>query len=159
MYSVIFYILLAVIIISAMGIAFGRNKAYSLLSLFMLLITASGIHTVLNSELFGLINILFITGISALLIILFPKIKSEIEDVSLSKSNFFVIILIGLLTALISSIVSSTRWPAAEINYEMNSFILIFTKYLPLIILITAAASVILSTLSSLIRKGRAENA
>jgi NADH:ubiquinone oxidoreductase subunit 6 (subunit J) len=154
LHTVIFYILFAVIIASAFYISFGKNILSSSFSMFTLLVSASGAYVLLNSELFALINILFWVGMSALLFILFPGIRNITinDEAHLAKSHFLSIIVLGTLTALVSSLVSSTRWQVFEINYEFNSLMLIFTKYLPLIILLAVISSVIITSLSVLLK-------
>jgi NADH:ubiquinone oxidoreductase subunit 6 (subunit J) len=154
LHTVIFYTLFVVIIASAFYISFGKNILSSSFSMFTLLVSASGIYVLLNSELFALINVLFFSGIVVLLLILFPGIKNASfnDEATLPKSHFISIIVLGILTALVSSLVSSTRWQAFEMNYEFNSLMLIFTKYLPLIILLAVISSIIITSLSVLLK-------
>jgi NADH:ubiquinone oxidoreductase subunit 6 (subunit J) len=159
LYSAIFYILFIIIAVSAFYISFGRNILSTSFSMVVMLLSVSGIYVMLNAELFALINILLFTGIAVLLMILFPAIRNlSIDDeIILPKSHFFSIIILGTLTALLSSLVSSTRWKLFNVNYEFNSLLLIFTKYLPLIILIAILTSVIITSLSVILNKNTTE--
>lgn len=123
--------------------------------MFILLLSASGIYVMLNSELFALINVLFVSGVMVLLLIFFPNIMNiSVEDeIPMAKSHYLSIIIIGVIGALLTSLASSTRWPVIDINYEFNTFMLIFIKYLPVIILMAVLGSVMISSLSVLLNK------
>ncbi len=157
MYNIIFYILFVLIIASAFYISFGRNILSSAFSMFILLVTVSGIYVMLNSELFALVNILSFSLTAVLALILFPQMRSipVTEDAPLPKSHLLSVTVLGVLTALLSSLVSSTRWAVLDINYEFNSLMLIFTKYLPVIILLAVASSVIITSLGVLLSKNK----
>lgn len=158
MFTVIYYIFAVLIIGAAFYIAFGKSTINSAFSFFLLMIAVCGIFVMVNAELFALINILALFAIVSILLILFPGIgnlkDNEVE--ALPNSHLVSITVLALLTALITSLVSSTRWQLFEINYEINSLILIFTQYLPLILLIALAASVVIASIPLLLKKGRA---
>lgn len=141
------------IIAAALQAAFGRNLVSSAYSLFIMLISASGMFVLLNSELFGLLTILSITIIGIICIVALPLPKTFFDESVYPKHHFRSVSVIGILTALISSLAGGTRWEAVEINYELNSLILIFTKYLPIIILIIITISVALGSFASVMKK------
>ncbi len=66
------------------------------------------------------------------------KLFSESEG----KNNLIPVICLGFFTAIISAIPGAAKWQKFEINYDYNNFALIFTKYLPVILLIAILASV-----------------
>lgn len=160
MYNVIFYILLILILSAGIIIAFGRNNISSAFSLYILLISSSGVYVMLNSELFGLINILIVAGITILLLISFPGIRdlTFLQNTEVKSSGYISTAILGLLTALVSSLVSSTRWHSGEISYDFNSFTLIFTKYLPVIIFLAVTASVMLPLFALTVKKEAAND-
>src|SRR5688572_4349002 len=109
-------------VISAFYISFCKNITSSTLSMLILLLSASGVYVMLNSELFALINILLFSGIIVLLLIFFPNIGDILsgDEMLMPKSHYLSILVIGILSALLTSLVSSTRWPVIDINYEFN---------------------------------------
>lgn len=150
MYNIFFYILFITVILSSFYIAFGRKTLISVYSLFIFFAGISGVFALLNSELFSLLRILTAAGIILLLLILFPKIqfKEELSQYSSRAGSFPAIIIISILTALTASLVSSTRWDLKLFHYEGNTLALLFTKYLPMIILAVLSGSVILTSLN-----------
>jgi NADH:ubiquinone oxidoreductase subunit 6 (subunit J) len=147
-------------VISAFYISFGKNIISSTLNMLILLLSASGIYVMLNSELFALINILLFSGIIVVLLIFFPNIGdiSSGDEMPMPKSHYLSILVIGILSSLLTSLVSSTRWPVIDINYEFNTFMLIFIKYLPVIILMAVLGSVMISSLSVLLNRNNPTN-
>jgi len=154
-YDIIYYVFAVVIVLSALVCAFSKNIMRSAFALFLTLIAVSALYVILHSELFALVNILFISGIAIMILIFIPKIKFlfSTEESQLNKTHFISVITISLLVAIISSIVASTRWQRFEINYDVNSYTLIFSKFMPLVILVAIIASVIIFLTKFILKK------
>jgi hypothetical protein len=60
-----------------------------------------------------------------------------------------------LLTAILASIITSARWQNFAINYNTDSYELIFSKFLPLIIIAAVMGSVIVFTSRLILKKDK----
>lgn len=155
MFDTLYYIFSSIIITAALLFTFSRNILNSAFSLLLVLLGACGVYTLLNSELFAMVNILAITGISLILLIFTPHLKkiSEGEKTKLPPVHFISLIILSLLTAIVSSLLASTRWRLFEINFELNSFSMVFSKYFPLILTIVLILSVIIVSSGYILKK------
>src|SRR4030095_10244140 len=155
MYDALYYIFSAVIIIASLYLLFSKNLLNSLFAILVTLLACSGFYVLLNSELVALLNILAITILASILLGYLPYFKNllMIEEINDPKPNFTSLILISLLTAIISSLIASTRWPAPDINFEITTFALLFTKYLPVILAVIIMLSVFITCLSYMLKK------
>lgn len=128
-----------------MFIAFADKLSASLKGFVYFIACYCGLLIISNSQLISLLSSLL------LLIIFFTSylskdkiIKYLIDDsFQAVKSNFFSLLTISLLTAIITSVLGSARWQMASIDNTLNSFGLIFTRYLPFIFVITVLTSAI----------------
>jgi NADH:ubiquinone oxidoreductase subunit 6 (subunit J) len=155
MYDILYYIFSVSIISSSLFLAFSRNILNSAFALLLTLIASCGIYILLNSELFALVCILTLSGITLILLIFTPSIRTFFKEVQikLPSVHFIFIIIISLLTSIVSSLISSTRWGLFEINFDTNSFSLVFSKYFPLILTIILILSVIITSSGYLLKK------
>lgn len=155
MYDTLYYIFSVLIISAALFLTFSRNILNSTFSLLLILLGGCGVYTLLNSELFALVNILVFTGIASILLIFTPHIRRFFKEaeIKLPTVHFISIIIISLLTAIVSSLLASTRWRLFEINFEVNSFSLVFSKYFPVILAIILILSVIIVSSSYILKK------
>jgi len=69
------------------------------------------------------------------------------------RVNLFSVVMISALAAVMAGIGGSAKWKVFAINYDINSLQLIFTKYLPVLIVLALLASVVISAAGS-IRSG-----
>ncbi len=150
MYNILFYIFFVLIIAGMLITAFSKNMLNSTFSVIVILISLGGLLTLLNSVLYSLLLIIVIAFILILLSIFYPRVSLLAlgEHAEIVSYRYYLIILVSLLAAIVTSIVSSTRWQWLAINFELNSFALIFTKYLPAALILAIISSVILSTFS-----------
>jgi len=156
MYDILFYIFFFICIFSAIYIAFSSNTAKSVFAVLLLLITVRGIFVMLISELFALIGILALIMAASLILIFFPRFENFLQKGNniIPSTNFSMIIAISLLAAIVSGLLTSTRWRLFDINYEINSYILIFSKYLPAILALTFIVFIIITSLGFILKKG-----
>jgi hypothetical protein len=111
--------------------------------------------TLLNSMLYSFLFIIVTAFILILLLIFYPRVSllALREHAEIVSYRYYLIILVSLLAAIVTSIVSSTRWQFSEINFSLNLLTLLFMKYLPVILILVIISSVILSTYSYSRRK------
>src|SRR4030095_14049789 len=155
MYDSLYYIFSAIIVITSIYLTFSKNLLNSLFAVLVTLLACSGLYVLLNSELFALLNILAITIIASIMLRYIPYLKKNllVDEFNATDSNLLSSLIISLLTAVISSILASTRWPAPEINFEINSFALLFSKYLPALLAVIITFSVLFTCISYLLKK------
>lgn len=155
MYNALFYIFSGIAIAGVLTVAFSKSLTNSIYSKIIVLFSLGGIFTLLNSELISFLWIVISALILTALLMFSPKLMHL--DVNESVKNLphrtYYVVIASLTCALISSIVSSTRWTWFNINFEINSFSLLFTKYLPIVLILVILTSVILSSFSFIIRK------
>ena len=154
-YNIIFYIFAVIIIASALISTFSKSISPSIFTFFLIMTSITGFYTLLHSELFALVNILFISGTGITLLIFHNKLNITAKLVSedITKTPLVSTLIVSLMIAIISSILASTRWKSFDLNYEINTNALIFNKYLPLVILITMTTAVIISSIKFILKK------
>ncbi len=137
-----------------MYIAFIANAKNSLMSFVYLLSGICGLLIISNSQLLSLL-------ISLLLLMIFftaHLLKNIINEYLIIdyratlKTNIFSLLVISLLTAILASLLGNTRWQMINIDYSLNSFSMIFTKYIPFILAISLLFSVMIPVLFRIAR-------
>jgi NADH:ubiquinone oxidoreductase subunit 6 (subunit J) len=153
MYDIFFYTFSAVTILTGFIAAFSGSLKTSIHASLGALSGFAGLMILLNSELFSLLLLLVIIAAVSLYTIFFPKLSIFFDETgySINKSPFIYIVIAGLVTALLASLVSSTRWWAVN-DTGTNTFMLLFTKYFPVLILLIIGFSVILSSAAVLFK-------
>lgn len=156
MYDLFFYTFSALTILTGFIAAFSGSLKTAIHASLGTLSGFAGLMILLNSELFSLLLLLILITAVSLYTIFFPKLRLFFDETgdSGSKSPFIYIVIAGLVTALLASLVSSTRWWAVN-EAGTNTFMLLFTKYFPVLILLIIGFSVLLSSAAVL---SRAEN-
>ncbi|MCI0449383.1 MAG: hypothetical protein L0Y79_06305 [Chlorobi bacterium] len=159
MYDTLFYFFFAAVIVSAMYISFSENIYKTFFALLIFLISVRGIFTMLLSELFALIGLLALILLLSLILIFSSRLENLVQKVNIagSSTNFPFIIAIGLMTAIVSGLVTSTRWRLFALNYDLNTYMLIFSKYLPALLAVCFALFIIVSSLGFILKKGAAK--
>ncbi len=154
MHDILFYIFAAVILLSVMRIAFISNVKSSLKSFAYLLSGIFGLLIITNSQLFSLLICLLLLMIFFTAFLLKNKINEYliIDTGATLKTNIFPALVISLLTAILASLFGNTRWQMINIDYSLNSFTMIFTKYLPFILAISLLFSVMIPVLFRIVR-------
>jgi hypothetical protein len=128
-----------------MSIAFTYKLKTSIKGFVYFIAGYNGLLIISNSQLISLLGSLILLLIFFTSYLSKDKIIKYLIDDSYSavKTNIFSLLIISLLTAILASVLGSARWQMAGIDYALNSFGLIFTKYLPLILAITILTSAI----------------
>lgn len=85
------------------------------------------------------------------------EVFTDIADTGI-KTNIVSLLIISLLTAILASLFGNARWQKAVIDTGLNSFGLIFTKYLPLILAITVLLSVLIPVFTSIVKQSEVKN-
>ncbi len=154
-YDIIFYVLTVLIIFTSLVCAFSKDLVRSAFAVFTALIGISAIYVLLHSELFALVNMLFVSAIGLTILIFSPKINSlgAAEQAETPKTNYISTVTISLLAAIVSSLAAATRWQRFEIDYSLNSYLLIFSKFLPIVIMVVLIASVITFSLKFILKE------
>jgi NADH:ubiquinone oxidoreductase subunit 6 (subunit J) len=153
MYDLFFYIFSGVIILTAFIAAFSENLKTAIHASLGAFSGFAGLMILLNSELYSLLLLLILITAVSLYSIFFPKLSLFFDGAGhpVNKSPFIYIVIAGLVTALLASLVSSTRWWALN-DTGTNTFILLFTKYFPVLVLLLIGFSVLISSAAVLIR-------
>ncbi len=158
MFNLIFYILSAVIISSAFITAFSGRIINSVTSFIVLMASVFGLFVLLNSELFALMGLL-VLSVLLILVLIFSNTK-YVQDLIVNDHSdypkgmqFASIMVLSVLGGVSASLSSSTRWHVTWVNYSVNSFFLLFTDYLPMVLMIVFVFSVLLTSLRYILRK------
>ena len=113
-----------------------------------------GLLIISNSQLISLLGSLILLIIFFTSYLSKDKIFKYLFDDSFNavKANIFSLLTISLLTAIIASILGSARWQMSVIDYNINSFGLVFTRYLPIIFVITVLTSAIIPAMMRIMK-------
>ncbi|MEO8513906.1 MAG: hypothetical protein ABI543_10125 [Ignavibacteria bacterium] len=149
MHDIIIYIFAAITILSVLYIAFSAGVKSTLKSLAIFTPGICGLLIMTNSQLLALIFTLLILITFLISYILEDKVIKllTVDTGTFAKINIFSLLVISLLTALLTSLFGNTRWPMADIEYSLNTFGMILTKYLPFFIAISLVTSTIIPVL------------
>jgi len=154
MYDIFFYTFSAVTILTGFIAAFSGSLKTAIHASLGALSGFAGLMILLNSELYSLLLLLVLIAAVSLYTIFFPKLSlffDETGEDSVNKSPFIYIVIAGLVTALLASLVSSTRWWTVS-DAGTNTFMLLFAKYFPVLVLLIIGFSVLISSAAGLIR-------
>ncbi len=152
MYEALYYILAVLTIAFCMFTAFSEKRTAYYFVLFLFFFC--GLLVLLNSPLIALV-LMMIIFISVILLMLFEKFNPASEPAKnnpVNVKNYSFLIITGLFTAIVSSLVSSTRLPVFDIDFTKVNFSLIFAVYLPVILLMAVVISAILPFVLSAFR-------
>lgn len=151
----IFYISDLLTLSASLLIAFSYSVKNSLKYFAYFAAGFAGLMLVLNSQLYSAILILVLLIFFSAANLLRTKISGYIDytEVAQPRVNFFSVVMISALAAVLAGLGGSAKWKVFAVNYDVNSFNLIFTKYLPIFIVLALLASVIISAAGS-IRSG-----
>lgn len=155
MYDIFYYIFAAVTISMAFIAAFSGNIRIIILSSQGVLSGMAGLMILLKSELFSFVLLLTLILATTLYIIYFPKTGWLLKKAGsgMKRPPIIYVIITGLLCSLSASLASSTRWGRIFLNNDgTNSFMLLFTKYLPILVLSIIGFSILIISVGALIR-------
>ena len=154
MHDILYYIFASISIISILYIAFTVNIKSTIKGFAYFISGISGLLIITNSQLISLLFSLLLLIIFFTAYLLKDKIiKYLIVDAeSTSKTNIFSLLVISLLTAILASLFGNARWQMIDIDHSLNSFGMIFTKYLPFIIAISLISSTIITAIIRIVK-------
>lgn len=145
MQDYLFYIFAAITICSAIFTAFSSGSKTAIAAFIYLLTGACGLIALLNN---GQTAAVFILVILLLLIlfILGKKYTDRFFNFSNngSKLSLLPVGMIALLTAVITAVLGAAKWDKFETDPGYNQPVLIFTKYLPVILFSGLAFSILI---------------
>jgi len=150
--ELIFYISALLTLTASLLIAFSYSVKNSLKYFAYFAAGLAGLILILNSQLYSTLLILVLLLFFSLWNLLHPKLSKFIEnnEAAQPRVNLFSVIMISALAAVLSGVGGSTKWKVFAVNYDVSSFSLIFTKYLPIFIVLALLASVIISATGSI---------
>lgn len=151
----IFYVSALLILSASLLIAFSYSVKNSLRYFAYFTSGFAGLMLILNSQLYSAILLLILLLLFSAANLLSNRIRKYIDytEEAQPRVNLFSVVMISALAAVMAGIGGSAKWKVFEINYDLISFSLIFTKYLPLLIVLALLASVVISAVGS-IRSG-----
>lgn len=152
MYEAFYYIFAVLCIASCMFTAFSEKRTPYYFAIFLFIYSA--LLVLLNSALIALV-LLMLVFISVILLTLIEKSNSITEPAYQelpNVKNYSFLFITGLFTAIVSSLVSSTRLPVFDIDFTKVNFALIFSVYLPVILLMAVVVSAVLPAVLSSLR-------
>ena len=158
MLNIFFYMFLVMILTAGLINVFSGRVLNSAISFVVLMASVFGLLVLLNAELFALLGLLGLSILFALSLIFsgqgfIQDITEELNDTYPKGKQFGAVIVISVLGGITASLVSSTNWQIIQVNYDINSPGLIFSKYLVLILLISLVFSVLLASFRYILKK------
>ena len=108
-----FYIVAAVTIISAAGVAFSRNIVYSAFSLMGTFMGVAGLYVFLAADIIAVIQVLIYVGGILILIIFAVMLTHRIADVRISNRSVGrlpALLAIGFISVVMGRALLATKW-------------------------------------------------
>lgn len=178
MHDILFYIFAAIILTSILFIAFTLNIKSSIKGFAYFIAGFSGVLLLLNSQLLSLIIVLVLltvmfAGVLCKEVIYkfitekpvrderedtyFTELNSETSQKNeqgkpVKNANIISLLVISLLSAIMASVLGAARWQMISIEYSVNSFGMIFTKYLPFILAISLLLSAMIPVIFRIVK-------
>jgi len=113
--DVLFYVLAALTIAGAAGVALSRNILYSSLGLLMALLGAGSLYVFLSADFVAVTQLLIYIGGVLVLILFAVMLTNRITEVKVSNSSFGLfggVLLFVSVAPVLLAVVSLTPWPA-----------------------------------------------
>lgn len=117
MTTVIFYVIAAVTVGSAVMVAFSRNIVYSAFSLLGTFFGAAGLYVLLAADFVAAVQVLIYVGGILVLILFAVMLTQRIADVRITNraaGRLPGLVVAGLLLALLVQAIRSTPWAKAK---------------------------------------------
>ncbi|MBE2225755.1 MAG: hypothetical protein IAE93_00360 [Ignavibacteria bacterium] len=148
----IFYVAALLTLSASLLIAFSYSVKNSLKYFAYFAAGLSGLMLILNSQLYSALLILALLLFFSLWNLLYTKLSKYIEhtETAQPRVNLLPVIMISALAAVLAGLGGSAKWKVFAVNYDVNSFYLIFAKYLPVLMVLALLASVIISAAGSI---------
>ena len=119
MLSIVFYILAAVSVVSALSVVFSKNPVYSVLSLIVTFFTIAGQYVLLNAQFLAAVNIIVYAG-AIMVLFLFVIMLLNLNNTDLEARRPFAVTAAAvlasglLLTTLLGALRSTAGIVAAK---------------------------------------------
>ena len=154
MHEIIFYIFAAISLLAAMFIAFSGSIRNSVYGLMYFILGISGLLSISNSQLLSLVITLLLAAIFFIGYLTKDLVFGLIDNDGpvIPKANIFSLLVISLLTAIMSSLLGAARWQMSIIDLNVNSFGIIFAKYLPIIIAVVLLSSLMIPLFTNILK-------
>jgi NAD(P)H-quinone oxidoreductase subunit 6 len=124
--AVVFYLVAALTIGSAVVVAFSRNIVYSAFSLLGAFMGVAGLYALLAADFVAVIQILVYVGGILVLIIFAVMLTHRIDDVAVSNRSVGrlpAVLIIGAVGVLMGTAVMGTRWvQRSEVGAEPTTY-------------------------------------
>jgi len=117
-FAIIFYLLAAVTIVSAMGVAFSNNIVYSAFSLMGTLLGAAGLFVMLAADFVAVVQVLIYVGGILVLTLFAVMLTHRIADVRISNRSlgrFPALLVIGVIGFVMIRATLQTAWHQVEV--------------------------------------------
>lgn len=158
MKDILFCIFASVTLLAAMYIAFSHRSRNSLKSAIYLFSGIAGLLILLNFHLFSLFTILLMLLVFSGAVLFKERISEYLAETnSKLKVSIVSILVISIITAITAALLGAAKWPKFEVINDQNTFNLIFTKYIAVILVTASLISVILSSIFNILRNGEAK--
>ena len=147
MFPVVFYLLAAVTVVSAMGVAFSNNIFYSAIALMGTLLGAAGLYLMLAADFVAVVQIFVYVGGILVLTLFAINLTSRIGDVSVSNRSigrlpaFLALALIG---GVMVRAIQQANWRLVELREPVPTINAIGNAFLTEYILPFELASLVL---------------
>lgn len=154
MHDLIFYIFAAIVLFSVMHIAFIANVKSSIKSFLYFVAGISGLLLITNSQLLSILICLLLLIVFFTAYMLKENVNKYliVENGSPLNTSFISMLAICLLTAIFASLFGNTRWQMMNIDNAVNSYSLLFTGYLPVVILTGIFTSVMIASMVRIVK-------
>lgn len=148
----LFYISGAIAISSSLMMAFSYSAKNSLKYFAYFTAGTAGLMLILNSQLYSALLILVLLLLFSAANLLNEKLSKYTEYIEepQSRLNLISIVMLSAFTAVLAGAGGTAKWKIFEIDYSVNTYGLIFTKYMPALLVIALLTSVIFSSAVSL---------
>jgi NADH-quinone oxidoreductase subunit J len=113
--DLLFYVIAAVTVLGALGVAFSRNILYSSIGLLMALLGAGSLYVFLAADFVAVTQLLVYIGGVLVLILFAVMLTNRITEVNVSNSSlgtFGGILLAVSVAPVLIAVVTLTPWPA-----------------------------------------------
>lgn len=112
-FPLVFYLIAAVTVISAMGVAFSNNIVYSAFALMGTLMGAAGLFVLLAADFVAVVQVLIYVGGILVLTLFAVMLTHRIADVRISNRSLGrlpALLVVGLVGAIMFRAVADTAW-------------------------------------------------
>lgn len=111
--TIIFYVLAAITVISAVVVVFNKNVIHAAFALFFTLFAVSGFYVLLRADFIAITQIMIYVGGILILLLFGVMLTTKITDIQVSTKNLnlipSVIFTVGIIAILVF-IILSTKW-------------------------------------------------